>query len=69
MTRFPAPSVSLYGANSAMVGSDETGEDGYVSIKVARAMTSGNMVMAGVSDDDYDVADEHDRGILGPADV
>ena len=53
----PGASVSLYGANSAMVGSGMTGDDGSVSIKVARAMTSGNMVMAGVSAEGYDVAD------------
>ena len=40
-----------------MVGSGMTGDDGSVSIKVARAGTSGNMVMAGVSADGYDVAD------------
>ena len=53
----PGASVSLYGANSAMVGSGMTGDDGSVSIKVARAMTSGNMVNAAVSADGYDVAD------------
>ena len=53
----PGASVSLYGANSAMVGSGMTGDDGSVSIKVARAMTSGNMVNAGVSAEGYDVAD------------
>ena len=53
----PGASVSLYGANSAMVGSGMTGDDGNVSIKVARAMTSGNMVNAGVSAEGYDVAD------------
>ena len=53
----PGASVSLYGANSAMVGSGTTGDDGSVSIKVARAMTSGNMVNAGVSAEGYDVAD------------
>ena len=53
----PDASVSLYGANSAMVGSGMTGADGSVAIKVARAMTSGNMVNAGVSADGYDVAD------------
>jgi len=53
----PGASVSLYGANSAMVGSGMTGDDGSVAIKVARAMTSGNMVNAGVSADGYDVAD------------
>ena len=53
----PGASVSLYGANSAMVGSGMTGDDGSVSIKVARAMTSGNMVNAGVSAEGYSVAD------------
>ena len=53
----PGASVSLYGANSAMVGSGMTGDDGSVAIKVARAMTSGNMVNAGVSAEGYDVAD------------
>ncbi|MCZ0933807.1 MAG: hypothetical protein OXJ54_01365 [Gemmatimonadetes bacterium] len=40
-----------------MVGSGMTGDDGSVSIKVARAGTSGNMVMAGVSAEGYDVAE------------
>ena len=53
----PGASVSLYGANSAMVGSGMTGDDGSVAIKVARAMTSGNMVNAGVSAEGYHVAD------------
>ena len=53
----PGASVSLYGANNAMVGSGMTGDDGSVAIKVARAMTSGNMVNAGVSAAGYDVAD------------
>ena len=53
----PGASVSLYGANSAMVGSGTTGDDGSVAIKVARAMTSGNMVNAGVSAEGYSVAD------------
>ncbi|MXW34663.1 MAG: hypothetical protein F4Z60_03405, partial [Chloroflexi bacterium] len=53
----PGASVSLYGANNAMVGSGMTGDDGSVAIKVARAMTSGNMVNAGVSAEGYDVAD------------
>ena len=53
----PGASVSLYGANSAMVGSGMTGDDGSVAIKVARAMTSGNMVNAGVSAEGYDVAE------------
>ena len=53
----PGASVSLYGTANAMVGSGMTGDDGSVAIKVARAMTSGNMVNAGVSADGYDVAD------------
>ena len=53
----PGASVTLYGANDARVGSGDTGEDGSVMIKVARAGTSGNMVMAGVAADGYDVAD------------
>ena len=50
-------SVTLYAANDASVGTGTTGEDGSVAIKVARARTSGNMVMAGVSADGYHVAD------------
>ncbi|MDE0073695.1 MAG: hypothetical protein OXU32_06905 [Gammaproteobacteria bacterium] len=53
----PGASVTLYGASDANVGSGMTGDDGSVAIKVARAMTSGNMVMAGVSAEGYDVAD------------
>ncbi|MYC52513.1 MAG: hypothetical protein F4X47_09365 [Gammaproteobacteria bacterium] len=53
----PGASVTLYGANDARVGTGMTGEDGSVAIKVARAGTSGNMVMAGVAADGYDVAD------------
>ena len=53
----PGASVTLYGAGNANVGSGMTGDDGSVSIKVARAMTSGNMVHAGVSADGYHVAD------------
>jgi len=53
----PGASVSLYGANSAMVGSGMTGDDGSVSIKIARAGTAGNMVNAGVSAEGYDVAE------------
>ncbi len=53
----PGASVNLYGAGNAMVGSGMTGDDGSVLIKVARAMTSGNMVNAGVSHENYDVAD------------
>ena len=49
----PGASVTLYGANGANVGSDRTGDDGSVSIKVARNMTSGNMVNASVSAADY----------------
>ena len=53
----PGASVSLYGANNAMVGNGMTGDDGSVAIKVARAGTSGNMVNAGVSAEGYDVAE------------
>jgi hypothetical protein len=53
----PGAMVQLYGTGNAMVGSGPTGDDGSVAIKVARAMTSGNMVNAGVSADGYDVAD------------
>ena len=53
----PGATVSLYGANNAMVGSGMTGDDGSVAIKVARAGTAGNMVNAGVSAADYDVAE------------
>ena len=53
----PGASVQLYGTGNAMVGSGMTGDDGSVAIKVARAMTSGNMVNAGVSAEGYDVAD------------
>ena len=53
----PGAMVTLYGTGNANVGSDMTGDDGSVSIKVARAMTSGNMVNAGVSAEGYDVAD------------
>ena len=53
----PGATVTLYGADDANLGSDETGDDGSVTIKVARARAGGNMVMAGVSADGYDVAD------------
>ena len=53
----PGATVSLYGANNAMVNSGMTGDDGSVAIKVARDRTVGNMVNAGVSADDYDVAE------------
>ena len=53
----PGASVTLYGAGDANVGSGMTGDDGSVAIKVARDRTSGNMVMAGVSAEGYDVAD------------
>ncbi|MYH29182.1 MAG: hypothetical protein F4137_10075 [Acidobacteria bacterium] len=53
----PGATVTLYGANDARVGTGMTGDDGSVAIKVARAGTSGNMVMAGVSAEGYDVAD------------
>jgi len=52
----PGAMVTLY-SGETKVGSGETGEDGSVMIKVARAGTSGNMVMAGVAADGYDVAD------------
>ena len=55
----PGAAVTLYSdaAGETKVGGGETGEDGSVAIKVARAGTSGNMVHAGVSADGYDVAD------------
>ena len=53
----PGASVTLYGAGDANVGSGTTGDDGSVTIKVARAGTSGNMVMAGVEAEGYHVAD------------
>ena len=53
----PDASVTLYGANDAKVGSGMTDDEGSVSIKVARAGTSGNMVKAGVSAEGYNVAD------------
>ena len=55
----PGAMVTLYGTGDANVGSGMTGDDGSVAIRVARAMTSGNMVSAdvSVSADDYDVAD------------
>ena len=52
----PGATVTLYSGENK-VGSGDTGDDGSVSIKVARAGTSGNMVMAGVSADGYDVAE------------
>jgi hypothetical protein len=55
----PGAMVTLYSdaAGETRVGGGETGDDGSVAIKVARAGTSGNMVMAGVSAEGYDVAD------------
>ena len=55
----PGAAVTLYSddAGETKVGGGETGDDGSVAIKVARAGTSGNMVHAGVSSDGYDVAD------------
>ena len=52
----PGAMVTFYSdANGdTKVGSGETGDDGSVMIKVARAGTSGNMVHAGVSADGYD---------------
>ena len=52
----PGATVTLYSGDNK-VGSGDTGDDGSVSIKVARAGTSGNMVKAGVSADGYHVAD------------
>ena len=52
----PGATVTLYSGENR-VGSGDTGDDGSVTIKVARAGTSGNMVMAGISADGYDVAD------------
>ena len=52
----PGATVTLYSGDNK-VGSGDTGDDGSVAIKVARAGTSGNMVMAGVAADGYDVAD------------
>ncbi|MDE0073701.1 MAG: carboxypeptidase regulatory-like domain-containing protein [Gammaproteobacteria bacterium] len=52
----PGATVTLYSGDNK-VGSGDTGDDGSVMIKVARAGTSGNMVMAGVAADGYDVAD------------
>ncbi len=55
----PGAMVTLYSdaAGETRVGGGETGDDGSVAIKVARAGTSGNMVHAGVSADGYSVAD------------
>ena len=55
----PGATVTLYSdaAGTTRVGGGETGDDGAVAIKVARAGTSGNMVHAGVSADGYSVAD------------
>ena len=52
----PGATVTLYSGDNK-VGSGDTGDDGSATIKVARAGTSGNMVMAGVAADGYDVAD------------
>ena len=52
----PGATVTLYSGDNK-VGSGDTGDDGSVMIKVARAGASGNMVMAGVAADGYDVAD------------
>ncbi|MDE0650620.1 MAG: carboxypeptidase regulatory-like domain-containing protein, partial [Gammaproteobacteria bacterium] len=46
--------VTLEGADGAMVGSGETGEDGSVTLKVRRDRTEGNMVKASVTADGYD---------------
>ena len=55
----PGAAVTLYSdeARETKVGGGETGEDGMAAIKVARAVTSGNMVHAGVAADGYHVAD------------
>ena len=55
----PGATVSLYSAmtDGNKVGSGETGEDGSVMIRVARAGTSGNTVYASVSAEGYEVAD------------
>jgi hypothetical protein len=55
----PGASVTLYAdaAGETRVGGGETGDDGSVAIKVARAGTSGNTVHAGVAAEGYDVAD------------
>ena len=55
----PGATVTLYSdaAGTTKVGGGETGEDGSVAIKVARAGTTGNMVHAGVSADGYAVTD------------
>ncbi len=51
----PGAMVTLYSdaAGETRVGGGETGDDGSVAIKVARAGTSGNMVHAGVAADGY----------------
>ena len=57
VTRFPARSVTLYGANRAMVGSGTTGDDGSVAIKVARAGVEREHGARPASrHEDYDVA-------------
>ena len=55
----PGATVTLYSAmtDGTMLGSGETGEDGSVAIKVARAGTSENTVHASVSAEGYEVAD------------
>ena len=55
----PSAMVRLYADADGddMVGSGETGEDGSVAIRVARADADGNMVYASVSSADADVAD------------
>ena len=51
----PGAMVTLYSdaAGETKVGGGETGDDGSVAIKVARAGTSGNMVHASVAADGY----------------
>ena len=55
----PGAAVTLYSdaAGETRVGGGETGDDGMVAIRVARAGTSGNTVHAGVSAEGYHVAD------------
>ncbi len=55
----PGAMVTLFSdaAGETKIASGETGEDGSVAIKVARAGTSGNMVHAGVAVEGYEVAD------------
>ena len=54
----PGATVTLYGANDAKVGTGDTGDDGSVAIKVARANASGPMVKAGVAAEGYDLDED-----------